>query len=336
MDLSFNLQLVAMNFFVPYHGKNPCDQHFSKLSYWVTSYSLEWPKGIDKTEGIIKAITDGTAVADRNRNKKRKNRSKRKQVTLPINCDKLVLPEHIRDPLVNPQRMECTLTVPNVKTMTSIEATRVKENKNTYVAWRGDGKYWMEMNGRKQLVRHHASSKSMYNAMVKQIGTTKYRMTLAVKPYPYSPPELRKVVKATIRVEPVPKQKDAPDKEPKKYTASKLAKTFNKRDKIFGGNRLDEMVSGDETGNEMDESSSECPEPMNMGNDTDYSEEIECDDSDEECNGNLDTVQRVEPSTAAHIGPSDIDVNMDSNHNRRRSTRSGRYNGTYNRAGWDE
>ena len=119
-----SLDHVEHNFFVEYHGKNGCDAHFAHIGYWVDSYSLEWPDGVNTTPDVMRAISAGTALAAQHKKKPivlgplNENDTSPPVVwshetsTHPMNFDVERLPDHIVQPLVDPKRMECTLQIP--------------------------------------------------------------------------------------------------------------------------------------------------------------------------------------------------------------------------------
>ena len=89
-DSDLGITDVDVNFFAPYHGKNPVDQHFAKISYWVAKYSMEWMEGIMNTKDVIKAIRVGNEIAEKYFDPHRRKRNKDKDrvvITMPLNCD---------------------------------------------------------------------------------------------------------------------------------------------------------------------------------------------------------------------------------------------------------
>lgn len=124
------LHHVRHNFFVEYHGKNACDGHFANIQYWMDSYSLSWPKGINNTPEVMKSISEGTQTAAPHKHHPKAHgplnvhdesqpvSMERDTSTHPINFDVEQLPDHIQLPLTDPMRMECALEIPAVKCMT--------------------------------------------------------------------------------------------------------------------------------------------------------------------------------------------------------------------------
>lgn len=245
VELPYHLDLgvkhVDTNFFPPYHGKNPVDQHFAKISHFVAKFSMEWPKGIRSTKHVVLAIEKGEQLAAKHYDKKRAARNgnaKRDLITIPLDCDLESVPKYISDPLQKGvHRIEATLVLPAVSAMTHFAVEHdTGNNKKNMKKWFEDKTYWETFDGERVLNRFDddPQTRTQFAKMVQTFARTPYSITVKTKPYPYSDDSEYKEIDGNIVLEPVPQAKMAPDKVPKEYKVSALKAKFATRDKVFG------------------------------------------------------------------------------------------------------
>jgi len=86
-ELFRNFHVVSVNFFIEQHGKNDCDGHFSKISFWLQNKSFSHP--ILNTNDVVLAIKEGSKTA----NDRRVQSGKDAILCLPINIDNIEIPE---------------------------------------------------------------------------------------------------------------------------------------------------------------------------------------------------------------------------------------------------
>ena len=222
----FSVKKVSVNYFCPYHGKNDCDCHFGRISYWMEYYSNKWKNGIQTTNNICDAIIEGTDTAGLNNSRARsKRRANRAVTTVTIDFDLDTEPIYTL-PLQQYYGIEYRIAFHGIKSVYYFESNKTLANTGNLGIFQfgseivkrtvdkdDSTKTTMSINYNDDLLyaKYPENNDRAWNKWVNKNKTTEYQYDIKVKPFPYSDND--KSVKVSFGIDRCAKNKQAPKKQ---------------------------------------------------------------------------------------------------------------------------